>query len=98
MQIVISPSSKPDKKFEARIDGKKSIHFGAKNMSDFTIHKDPERKERYLQRHKGMGEDWSNPLTAGFYATNLLWNKTSSAESIRDTNRRFKNINIIYKS
>ena len=98
MQIVISPSDKPSKKFEARIDGKKSIHFGAKNMSDFTIHKDPERKERYLQRHKGMGEDWSNPLTAGFYATNLLWNKPSLAESIRDTNSRFKNINIIYKS
>jgi hypothetical protein len=98
MQIVISPSNKPDKKFEARIDGKKSIHFGAKGMSDFTIHKDPERKERYLQRHKGMGEDWSNPLTAGFYATNMLWNKPSLTESIRDTNRRFKNINIIYKS
>jgi hypothetical protein len=98
MQIVISPSNKPDKKFEARIDGKKSIHFGSKGMSDFTIHKDPERKERYLQRHKGMGEDWSNPLTAGFYATNLLWNKPSLTESIRDTNRRFKNINIIYKS
>ena len=98
MQLVISPSSKPDKKFEARIDGKKSIHFGAKNMSDFTIHKDPERKERYLQRHKGMGEDWSNPLTAGFYATNLLWNKPSLAESIRDINRRFPNLHIIYKS
>ena len=98
MQIVISPSDKPSKKFEARIDGKKSIHFGSKGMSDFTIHKDPERKERYLQRHRGMGEDWSNPLTAGFYATNLLWNKPSLTESIRDTNRRFKNINIFYKS
>ena len=98
MQIVISPSNKTDKKYEARIDGKKSIHFGAKGYEDFTIHKDTERKERYLQRHRGMGEDWNNPLTAAFYATNLLWNKTSLAESIRDTNRRFKNINIIYKS
>ena len=97
MQIVISPSNKPDKKFEARIDGKKSIHFGARGMSDFTIHKDTERKERYLQRHKGMGEDWSNPLTAGFYATNILWNKPTITESIRDTNRRFKNINIVFK-
>ena len=97
MQIVISRSDKPDKKFEARIDGKKSIHFGAKGMSDFTIHKDPERKERYLQRHS-KNEDWNNPLTAAFYATNLLWNKETLTESIRDTNRRFKNINIIYKS
>ena len=30
MNIVISPSNKKDKKYEARIDGKKSIHFGAK--------------------------------------------------------------------
>ena len=98
MQIIISPSDKPNKKFEARIDGKKSIHFGSKGMSDFTIHKDPERKERYLQRHRGMGEDWSNPLSAGFYATNILWNKPTITESIRDTNRRFPNLNIIYKS
>ena len=97
MQIVISRSDKPDKKFEARIDGKKSIHFGSRGMSDFTIHKDTERKHRYLQRHS-KNEDWNNPLTAAFYATNLLWNKETLAESIRDTNRRFKNINIIYKS
>ena len=89
MQIVISQSDKPDKKFEARIDGKKSIHFGSKGMSDFTIHKDPERKQRYLNRHS-KNEDWNNPLTAAFYATNLLWNKSSLAESIRDTNSRFK--------
>ena len=98
MQIVITPSDKPTKKFEARIDGRKSVYFGQAGASDFTIHKDTERKNRYLKRHESMGEDWSNPLTAGFYATNLLWNKTSLAESIRDTNRRFKNINIIYKS
>ena len=98
MQIVISPSDKLEKKFEARIKGRKSIHFGAKGASDFTIHKDPERKERYLQRHKGMGEDWSNPLTAGFYATNILWNKPTITESIRDTSRRFPNLKIIYKT
>ena len=39
MQIVISRSAKPDKKFEARIDGRKSIHFGQEGASDFTQHK-----------------------------------------------------------
>ena len=97
MQIVISPSSKPDKKFEARIDGKKSIHFGAKNYEDYTIHKDPERKERYIDRHS-KNEDWNNPLTAGFYSRWILWNKPTITESIRDTNRRFPNLNIIYKN
>ena len=30
----------------------KKIYFGAYGMSDFTINKDPERKERYIERHK----------------------------------------------
>ena len=97
MKIVISPSDKPNKKFEARIDGRKSIHFGNKGMSDFTIHKDPERKERYLQRH-AKNEDWDNPLTASFYATNTLWNKSTIAESIRDTNRRCPDLHIVCKT
>ena len=97
MKIVISPSDKPNKKFEARIDDRKSIHFGAKGMTDFTIHKDPERKQRYLNRHS-TNEDWNNPMSAAFYATNILWNKPTITDSIRDTNRRFPNLNIIYKN
>ena len=97
MQIVISPSDKKDKRFEARIDGKKSIHFGAKGASDFTIHKDPGRKQRYIDRHS-KNEDWNDPLTAGFYSRWILWNKPTITESVRDTNRRFPNLNIIYKS
>ena len=93
MNIIIKPSNKPDKKYMAIIDDKKTVHFGATGASDYTKHKDKERKERYLARHKN-NEQWNNPLTAGFYATNILWNKPTITESIRDTNRRFKNINI----
>ena len=93
MNIIIKPSNKQDKKYMAIIDDKKTVHFGAAGMSDYTKHKDKERKERYLARHKN-NEQWNNPLTAGFYATNILWNKPTLTESIRDTNRRFKNINI----
>ena len=96
MQIVISRSAKPDKKFEARIDGRKSIHFGQEGSSDFTQHKNLLRKERYLQRHS-KNEDWNNPLSAAFYATNLLWNKETLADSVRDTNRRFPNLHIVLK-
>ena len=93
MNIIIKPSNKTDKKYMAIIDDNKTVHFGAAGMSDYTKHKDKERKERYLARHKN-NEQWNNPLTAGFYATNILWNKPTITESIRDTNRRFKNINI----
>lgn len=93
MNIIIKPSSKPEKKYTAIIDNKKQIHFGQAGMSDFTKHKDTERKQRYIQRHK-TNQDWNDPLTAGFYAKNILWNKPTITESIKDTNKRFKNINI----
>ena len=95
-EIIISKIDKKNKKFDARIDGKRTVSFGSAGMSDFTKHKDPERKQRYLNRHK-KNENWSDPTTAGFYATNILWNKPTLTESIKDTNKRFKNINIKLK-
>ena len=74
MNIIIKPSDRKEKKYMAIVDNKKTIHFGAKGYEDFTKHKDKERKERYLARRK-KGESWNNPLTASFYATNLLWSK-----------------------
>ena len=93
LEIVITKSKTKDKKYDAIIDGKKTIHFGAKGYSDFTIHKDEERKDRYINRHKKT-ENWNDPKTAGFYAKNILWNKKSVKASVEDTNKRFKNIHI----
>ena len=96
-EIIITKSKKSDKKYDARIDGKKTISFGSAGMSDFTKHKDEERKQRYINRHK-KNENWSDPKTAGFMSKHLLWNKPTLSESIKDTNNRFKNINIKYKN
>ena len=95
-EIIISKSKNPNKKYDARIDGKRTVSFGAAGMSDFTKNKDPERKQRYLNRHR-KNENWSDPTTAGFFAKNILWNKPTITESIKDTNNRFKNINIKLK-
>ena len=87
-------SSAQNKKYTAVIYNKKSIHFGAKNYSDFTIHKDIDRKKAYLARHK---HDYHNNVNyAGFYATNLLWNKPTLKESIKNTNDKY-NVNIKLK-
>ena len=94
-EIVISKSNKKDKKYDARIDGKKTVSFGAKGMDDYTITKDAEQKQRYLDRHR-KNENWNDHNTAGFYAKNLLWNKKTLTASIRDTNSKFKNIKIKY--
>ena len=96
MNIIIKPSSNRLKKFDAIIDDKKKISFGQKGASDFTINKNEDQKNRYINRHKKR-ENWNDPMTAGFFSKNILWNKTSLNESIKDTNRRFKNIEIKLK-
>ena len=94
--IVIQKSNIPFKKFTAIINDKKTIHFGDNRYQDFTKHKDTERKKAYLARHKK--DNATNPNYAGFYSTNLLWNKPTLKESIQATNRKYKNINIQLKS
>ena len=98
MEVIISKSKKPDKKYDARINGSKTVSFGQKMASDFTKHKDTDRKERYIDRHKAR-EDWtkSGVKTAGFYSKHVLWNKPTIKESIDDINKRFKNLNIKMK-
>ena len=57
-----------------RKDGKKvkTIKFGAVGYSDYTQHKDEERRKRYMDRHRKK-ENWNDEKTAGFYAYNILW-------------------------
>ena len=43
-------------------------------MSDYTKHKDPSRKQRYMNRHKSR-EDWTKPMSAGALSRYILWNK-----------------------
>jgi len=98
-EIVITKSNKPDKKFKAEIDGTKTVHFGAKGMSDFTKHKDVERKQRYVNRHKA-NEDWTSSgfKTAGFYSRWITWNKPTLQSSVKDLNSKFSNIHVKLKS
>ena len=83
---------------KAVINNKKTVHFGASGYQDFTTHKDPERKQLYIARHK-KNENFgvSGAKTAGFWAKNILWNKDTLTKSVDDLNKRFKNINIKYK-
>ena len=95
-EIIICKSKNPDKKYDARIDGKKTVSFGSAQHSDFTKHKDPERKQRYIDRHK-KNENWSDPTTAGYLSRWILWAKPTIEESIKDLNKRNKNVNFKLK-
>ena len=93
-KIYLRRSTKPDKKYMVTID-RKTVHFGAAGMSDYTKHKDPERKKRYIARHKKR-ENWnkSGIKTAGFWSRWLLWGKPTIKGSIKYIEKRF-NVKII---
>ena len=95
MKVILIKSPNAKKKFRA-ITPHKVIDFGASGYSDYTKHKDPERKSRYLARH-AKNENWLDPLTAGFWSKWILWNKPTLQKSINDVEKRF-NVRIINKT
>jgi hypothetical protein len=89
---TLRKSLKPAKKYDAVFitdkDREKVISFGAAGMSDFTIHHDEERKERYLNRHRKR-EHWDKPDTPGALSRYILWNKKTLKASLKDYKQRF---------
>jgi hypothetical protein len=103
--VEFTKASNPQKKYTATFFDKenkkiKTTHFGFRSKTDpnndFTKHGDPQRKERYLDRHRAR-EDWSAPMTAGALSRWILWHKKSLTSSMRDYGKRFK-IKIINKT
>lgn len=86
LKIVRSP--RPEKKLRAYFSDGTHTDFGAAGYSDFTVHKDPERRSRYDSRHKRR-EYWNSPKTAGSLSKWVLWNKPSLKASITDYKKRF---------
>ena len=92
MKVEIKKSDRSGKKMMAIFyegDKKiKTIHFGQAGASDYTIHKDEARRQRYIDRHKA-NEDWNNPMTAGTLSLMILWNKPTISASIAAYKKRF---------
>jgi hypothetical protein len=92
-RVSIKPSKLKTKKFTATFfndkgEKIKTTHFGAKGMSDYTIHKDPKRKKRYLDRHR-KNENWEDFMTAGSLSRYVLWEKPNLQKSISFYKKRF---------
>jgi hypothetical protein len=78
--LSIKKSPKKDKKYVATFsrNGRiKKTHFGAKGYSDYNQHKNKERRQRYIKRHKSR-ENWRDPTSAGALSYYLLWGPTTS--------------------
>ena len=93
MKVVIKKSTNPKKKYMAIFyEGDKKVrttHFGAAGMSDFTKHKDPKRKQRYINRHKKR-ENWDDYMSAGSLSRYILWGETTLKKSIDEYKKKFK--------
>ena len=71
-------STRKNNKYVATLSRGKKLHFGSSQYPDFLIHKDEERKEKYLSRAKKIknkqGElTYTNPESSNFWSVNLLW-------------------------
>ena len=83
-------SDKPNKKYYIITNDNKKVYFGASGYSDFTIHKDEARKQRYLNRHRN-NENWtkSGINTAGWWSRWILWHLPTVSASYQDIKKRF---------
>lgn len=88
MNVIIKRSDKKDKKYKAIFSDGTITYFGATGYSDYTQHKDPLRKLRYLARHK-KNESWEDYKSPGSLSRYILWNKPTLQESINDYKKRF---------
>ena len=83
-------SDKPNKKYFIITDDDKKVYFGQASASDFTLHKNEQRKQLYINRHKN-NENWtkSGIDSAGFWSRWLLWNLPTISTSYQDIKKRF---------
>tara|TARA_R100000664_G_C2759144_1_gene148642 strand:+ start:5727 stop:6035 length:309 start_codon:yes stop_codon:yes gene_type:complete len=94
--VDIKKTTKPKKKMEAVFkdkDGKvvKTTYFGAKGYSDYTIHKDKERRERYRKRHAKDVKGVKDFTTAGHLSMDVLWGDSSNLKTaINDYKKKYK--------
>jgi len=99
--LGIEPSTRKDKKYmaifqigttgtELKEVVVKKIHFGDKKYSDFTIHKDEERRKLYVNRHRN--DNLENPLSPGSLSMYILWSKPTIEQGINYYKSKFNNI------
>jgi hypothetical protein len=88
MSVTVSKNRNGVHKFTAVFPDGSKVHFGRKGYSDYTKHKDKERMERYLTRHRSR-ENWarSGAKTAGFWSRWLLWSSPSLNVARRKTEK-----------
>ena len=100
--VYIKQSTNPSKKYMVKVNYNnktKTVHFGAKNYSDYTIYykeegkeKADERKRLYIVRHKK--DNLNDPFSSGFWSMNLLWREPTISESLKKLLNKYPSIKL----
>ena len=92
--VKIVKSKKDGYKLDAvfrnkKTGNEKTTPFGKEGMSDYTKHKDKERRQRYRDRHE-KDLNTGDPTRAGYLSYYILWgNSTSLRDNIASYKKRF---------
>ena len=73
-------SSRKNNKYVVTLPSGKKVHFGSPAYEDYTIHKDEDRRDKYLSRAMKIknkkGElTYTNPESSNYWSIHLLWPK-----------------------
>jgi hypothetical protein len=87
--LRLEPAGDGKRKYTAFFDDGSKTSFGQYGASDYTMHKDEARRERYRARHK-KDLDTKDPKRAGYLSYYILWgDSTSLQQNVKDYNKRF---------
>lgn len=88
IRVLLTRSPLLAKKYRVRFEDGTHVDFGARAYSDYTMHKDDDRRAAYIKRHR-PNENWGDIRTAGFWSRWLLWEKKTIREAKLNISRRF---------
>lgn len=87
MTIYVLKRSQNSEKKWSLSDGQHTVDFGQKGYEDYTMHKDPVRKQRYIGRHvkkeHGLWQHTKqNLMTPSYLSRYILWHKPDLQQAI----------------
>lgn len=93
--FTLYKSKSIQKKFDVYIKNSsgrtKKVSFGGRGYSDYTLHKDKERRHRYRIRHKT--DKINDPNHSGFWSWYVLWGHSTDRDvAFKDAVRRAKKL------
>ena len=81
--VVISNSTRHDKRCMAKFINGKTTHFGEPKQGPgrtYVDHHDKDRRTNYIRRHRSR-EDWDDPFSAGALARHILWGDSTDIKA-----------------